>query len=138
MLYELRSQEFTTFTQSLRVAKDDYTARKVQKDRVKVKKLLDALLKDREVILYYKEDGQEISTIVTCKKFFEKEVWPDLPVVEPVIEIINNQEVPQIHHCLCWEFPSRVPKAIHVDSITKFIIYNKPDDNTFFSNLKHE
>lgn len=137
MLHELRSQEFRTFTQKLRAPKDDYERRKVQKDRMKLKGLLEGLLNDREVIIFYRDGEEEKMVLGTCKKFFEKEVWPELPTVEPTIEIINNKEVPQMHHCRFWEFPSRTPMVIHFDNITKFIIHSKENDEEFFRLLKH-
>ena len=135
MLYELRSQEYRTFTQKLRIPKDDYERRKVQKDRMKLKVLLEGLLNDREVIIFYTDGSEEKMILGTCKKFFEKEVWPELPIVDPTIEIVNNKEVPQIHYCRFWEFPSRTPIVIHFDNITKFIIHSKENDEELFSLL---
>lgn len=137
MLHEIGSHEYSTFVQVLRVAKDDYAARKVQKDRTKVKKLLDGLLADREVIIFYNDNGVEKQVIGTTKKFVEKEEWP-APVLTPLTtEIINNKEVLEDQYCRFWAFPQREPIAVHVDKITKFIVRTEGLTSEFFNKIKH-
>ena len=137
MLAEISTHEFTTFVQSLRAPKDAYAARKVQKDRMKLKELIEGLLRNREVIIFYKEDNAEKYVIGTTRKYVEAEVWPDLPNVPMTIEIINNQEVEEMHYCRFWSFPDRTPRAIHLDSITKFIVSKDGLDYNFFQEIKH-
>lgn len=137
MLAELSSHEFTTYIQTLRAAKDEYSKRKVQKDRMKLKELLEGLLRNREVIVFYKEDGEEKYVVGTTRKYVELEVWPDLPEVPTNIEIVNNQEIEEVHYCRFWSFPDRTPRAIHLDNITKFIVSKDGLDYNFFQEIKH-
>jgi hypothetical protein len=73
-LHELRTNEYFTFTQKLRdVGDDPYLKHKAIKDRQKARELLNGLLKDREVIIFYLDDGVEKNIIGTLKKLLEKE-----------------------------------------------------------------
>lgn len=137
MLTELSTHEFTTFIQTLRAPKDEYAKRKVQKDRMKLKELLDGLLRNREVILFYRENGEEKYVIGTTRKYVEAEVWPELPDVPMSVEIINNQEVEEMHYCRFWSFPDRTPLAIHLDNVTKFIVSKEGLNYNFFQEIKH-
>lgn len=125
MLSELCTHELAIYTRTLRQAKDAYTARKVQKDRLKVKRWLDTLLNDREVIIFYKDGDEEKMTVATRRKFLEKEEWPDLQEMPLTEEIINNQKVLEEQHVQFWTQPMRQPVTIHIDSITKFIVPNR-------------
>ena len=137
MLAELSTHEFTTFIQTLRVPKDAYAARKVQKDRMKLKELIEGLLRNREVIIFYKENDEEKYVIGTTRKYVQAEVWPELPSVPTTIEIVNNQEVEEMQYCRFWSFPDRTPRAIHLDNITKFIVSKEGLDHNFFQEIKH-
>jgi hypothetical protein len=116
MLHELSSNEYAIYTVVNRVVKDAYIFRKTQKDRSKLSKWLTALLKDREVILFYKENDIEIMTVASLKNDYG-----NLPEIPESFDEVNGQMRPAIHHCAFYEEPSRTPKLIHLDSITKFI-----------------
>jgi hypothetical protein len=117
MLHEINDGEFATYVVVDRVVKDDYTKRKVQKDRRKLQIWLDRLLFDRHVIVFYKDNGVEKISVVT-----KKEIFSELPVTPINIDIINNKVKLQSYYCTAFEVPSRNPVSIHVDTITKFIV----------------
>jgi len=117
MLHEINDGEFATFIVVERKVKDEYTARKVQKDRRKLQIWLDALLSDRHVIIFYKE-GNEEKMFVGSKK----EMFGELPTTPMNIDIINNKVKLQSYYCTCFEVPNRTPVAVHVESVTKFIV----------------
>lgn len=121
-LHEITTRQLTLYKQELRKAKDDYTARKVQKDRVKIKTWFDALLREKEAVIFYKKDGVEQQALGTRIAPREGEIWGDIPEVPPVIEIINGAEVPVDQHIIFWSLPSRETIVVHVDDITKFIV----------------
>ena len=50
-LSETQSQEWIHVEQKLREPTNDYTARKVQKDRIKVRDFLSVFLNNRELVL---------------------------------------------------------------------------------------
>ena len=115
-LHELQSEEFVTTRQELRIAKDEYTARKVQKDRRKARKWLTALLDDREVVVFYKTGDGEAMTLGTRKGFD-----CDTSNIPEDIEVWNNTEHKVQNHVLFFEMPSQKPVAVHIDNVTKFI-----------------
>ena len=117
MLHELCSGEYTTYTVINREPKDDYVKRKVQKDRKKLLKWLDAVLKNREAIIFYTQDGIEKMTIASLTEQFDP--FPDMPLN---VEIVNGQEVLEMQYCFMYERPSRAQLILHADQITKFIV----------------
>lgn len=138
MLSETITAEFSIYVQQLREPKDDYAKRKVQKDRQKLRVMINALLEDREVIIFYKDNEVEKQVIGTKKKPVPQEEWPPLPDLPKTIEIINNKEVPEIHHCAFWLYPLREPILIHLDQITKFIVRNEGLTYEFYLRAKNE
>lgn len=117
MLHEISDGEFSTYIVVDRKVKDDYTKRKVQKDRKKLQIWLDRLLGDRNVIIFYEEKGEE-KVIVGSKK----EMFGELPKTPINIDIINNKVKLQNYYCTFFELPSRRPMALHVDTVTRFIV----------------
>ncbi len=117
MLHEINDGEFSVFVVVGRNAKDDYTKRKVQKDRKKLQLWLDALLKDRHVIMFYM-DGVDEKMIIGSKK----EIFGELLQTPINFDIINNKLKPQNYYCTFFEVPTRKPMAVHVDTLTKFIV----------------
>lgn len=122
MIEELSTGDFTIFTVKKRVATNNYTARKVQKDRNKLKLWLNTLLNDRQVIIFYNDNNQEHMIVGTLKPGLKYERFPSFPEVEPTIEIVNGKEVEEIQYCFFYEHPSRTACALHLDNITKFIV----------------
>ena len=138
-LNELRSNEYYSFTQKLRETKDDpYLKHKAIKDRQKARELLNGLLKDREVIIFYLDDGIEKTIIGTLKKLLEKEYWPELESIPKTLVSINDQLVPQEHHVAFWEIPLKEARLIHIDSITKFMTKLDGIDAAWFQRVKNE
>lgn len=137
-LYELYSQEYVVWTQTLREANDDYTKHKIQKDRQKVRSLLNGLLDDREVIIiYHDEEGNEKQVIGTRKRdaVAMKEKWPELPELPISTVIINEKVVPQEHHVKFWLYPERTPFILHLDKVLKIIIKNNGVNAEFFAKI---
>jgi len=137
MLIEIGSNDFVTYVQEHRKVKDAYSHRKQQKDRLKAKMLLDGLLADRDVIVFYMEDGAEKQVVATTKKLLPLEVWADLPVPPMTTEIINNKEVLENQYCTFYSFPAKEPLMVHIDNVTKFITTNKGIDYNFYLKLKN-
>jgi hypothetical protein len=138
-LQELRSNEYFIYTQKLRDAGDDpYLKHKAIKDRQKARELLNGLLKDREVIIFYLDNGVEKNIIGTLKKLLEKEYWPELESIPKTLVSINDQLVPQEHHVAFWEIPLREARLIHIDSITKFMTKSAGLDSAWFQRVKNE
>ena len=138
-LQELRSNEYYTFTQKLRETGDDpYLKHKAIKDRQKARELLTALMKDREVIISYLDNGTEKTIIGTLKKLLEKEYWPPLEPIPKTLVSINEVLVPQEHHIAFWEFPLKEARLIHIDSITKFVTKLDGIDFAWFQKVKNE
>jgi hypothetical protein len=138
-LHELRTNEYFTFTQKLRETGDDpYLKHKAIKDRQKARELLNGLLRDREVIIFYLEDGVEKTMIGTLKKLLAKEVWPPLLPIPQSLVSINQILVPQEHHIAFWEFPLREARLLHIDSITKFMTKLDGLDFDWFQQVKNE
>jgi hypothetical protein len=138
-LLELRSNDYYTFTQKLRETGDDpYLKHKAIKDRQKARELLNGLLKDREVIISYLDDGNEKTIIGTLKKLLEKEYWPPLTSIPKSLVSINDTLVPQEHHIAFWEIPLKEARLVHIDSITKFITKSDGLDFAWFQRVKNE
>ena len=137
MLIEIGSNDLVTYVQEHRKVKDAYSQRKQQKDRLKAKMLLDGLLADRDVIVFYMEDGAEKQVVATTKKLLPLEVWADLPIPPMTKEIINNKEVLENQYCTFYSFPAKEPLMVHIDNVTKFITTNKGIDYNFYLKLKN-
>ena len=138
-LHELRTNEYFTVTQKLRDTGDDsYLKHKAIKDRQKARELLNGLLNDREVIIFYLDDGIEKTVIGTLKKILEKEHRPPLDPIPKSLVSINDTLVPQEHHIVFWEIPLREARLVHIDSITKFITKADGLDFAWFQRVKNE
>ena len=137
MLIEIGSNDLVTYVQEHRKVKDAYSQRKQQKDRLKAKMLLDGLLADRDVIVFYMEDNVEKQVVATTKKLLPLEVWADLPIPPMTKEIINNKEVLENQYCTFYSFPAKEPLMVHIDNVTKFITTNKGIDYNFYLKLKN-
>ena len=65
-LSETNTDDFVTYSQELREAKDDYTARKVQKDRHKHIHWLNTVTESREVMIeYINQENEKIRRVAT-------------------------------------------------------------------------
>lgn len=117
-LSELNTDDFVTYSQELREAKDPYTARKVQKDRHKHMHWLNTVTEEREILLTY-EDADEIVTCVATRKNIEGYEWPDVPLVE---EIVHGETVLEDQYLRFLSMPDRTPFTVHVDKIKSWTI----------------
>jgi hypothetical protein len=116
MLSEVNAGEYTIWTQTVRAPKDAYMARKVQKDRKKLKIWMNALLADRDLIVFHMHEGEETMSILT-KRHGENHV-ADAPISA---EQIGYQTYLVVNYILANEWPTLRPIAIHCDDITKFM-----------------
>jgi hypothetical protein len=119
MLTELCTNEYVIYDVKIRVAKDAYSERKIQKDIRKLEKWLHALLDHHEVIIFYRDDDKE--TVVVGSRI------PPHNGLELLIspledEIVNGKTNKVANHCCFFTVPGRVPMMIHFNNITKFIV----------------
>lgn len=113
-LSETNTDDFVTYSQSLREAKDDYTARKVQKDRHKHIHWLNTVTESREVMIEYINKEKEKVRTVATRVGFENYEWEDTPLTT---EIINGEEVLEDQYVRLISMPERNAFVIHVDDI---------------------
>ena len=113
-LSETNTDDFVTYSQSLREAKDEYTARKVQKDRHKHIHWLNTVTESREVMIeYINQENEKIRRVATRVGFenYEREDTPLTP------ETINGEEVLEDQYVRLISMPERDAFVIHVDNI---------------------
>lgn len=113
-LSETNTDDFVTYSQSLREAKDDYTARKVQKDRHKHIHWLNTVTESREVMIEYINKEKEKVRTVATRVGFENYEWEDTPLTT---EIVNGEEVLEDQYVRLISMPERNAFVIHVDDI---------------------
>ena len=119
-LTEFYTPELCIYTVEPRKNKgDEYTMRKIQKDRMKIYTWMKNLLDQNEMIIFYKEDNEEKHII--CTGQIDDHQLLDAPV--SIVEYRGDTFV-QCHWLRVIEYPGRLPKNIHIDSITKFILKN--------------
>jgi hypothetical protein len=123
MLQQLNSNSYATYTVSNRQPKgDNYLDAKIDKDRYKLRRWIQALLADREVIVFWTEDDTDYMMIGTTK-VNSGEGYGNLPTDLPTVKCnINGTMVdePQFiaFHCV----PGREIATVDIDHITKFIV----------------
>ena len=113
-LSETNTDDFVTYSKELREAKDDYTARKVQKDRHKHIHWLNTVTESREVIIEYINQAKEKVRTVATRVGFENYEWEDTPLTP---ETINGEEVLEDQYVRLISMPDRNTFVIHVDDI---------------------
>jgi hypothetical protein len=121
MLKEIATDDFTFFTNEIRQPKDDFNLRKSQHDRRKLRKFIQAVLSQGEIIFFYKENGVELSVTGTTKDF-DYIPLKDAPVT---LEKYRKRAYFEFYYCRFIAMPSREPTNLHLDSITKMIVANK-------------
>lgn len=119
MLSETNTNDFVIYDVVLRNPKDAYTARKVQKDIRKLEKWLHALMDQKDVILFYNDNGEE-------KMIVGSRMLPH-PGIELPVSPLEDEEVNGIirkvsNHCCFLSVPSRQPTMIHFNDINKFVV----------------
>lgn len=118
-LQETNTDDFVTYSQTIREAKDDYTARKVQKDRHKHMHWLNTVAGEREVIIEYTNQENEIIRKVATRIGFENYEWEDTPLTA---EVVNGEEVLEDQYVRLISMPDRNPFVIHVDNILSWTL----------------
>jgi hypothetical protein len=123
MLNQLNSNQYTIYTVQTRGKKNDaYEDSKIDRDRFKLRRWVEALLADREVIMFWTEEDTDYMMVGTTK-VNPGEGFAELPKDLPTIKCnVNGKEVdePQFitFHCV----PGREIATVDVDHITKFIV----------------
>jgi hypothetical protein len=121
-LEEKNSNEFVQYVQVKREAKDDYTKRKVQKDRHKAIKWLKVILENKEAILTFQHEGRIYTEFVTLKRPEDHrpvEMFPEAPLTT---EIIHGEEVQEDQYVRCYHLPTYDPMLIHIDDVVCWIV----------------
>jgi len=116
MLGELNVGEYIVWTQEIRKVKDSYTARKHQKDRKKLKIWINALLADRDLIVFHIHEGVETMSVLT-----KRNGGSDLADAPISAEQFGPEIYLVVNYILANEWPTLRPIAINVDDITKFM-----------------
>jgi hypothetical protein len=120
-LVELYTNDLCLYTVEPRKNKtDEYTQRKIQKDRTKLYTWITELLKQNEIVLFYKEDGVEKNCICTIRGYEDK--LPNAPLSSVHY---RGDDFVQLHYLRVIDLSNgRIPKIIHIDDVTKFILKN--------------
>jgi len=119
-LTEYHTDEFVTYTQTLREAKDQYTARKVQKDRIKHVGWFNAVLSQKDIVLTYKEDGKSIQ-VIASKNGNGVSPLPQPPIT---IENVLGEDREEVHHIVFYTSPQGDTKVVHIDDVECWVITN--------------
>lgn len=120
MIHELVEGEFTIYSQIIREATDDYTARKIIKDRKKLRIWLINLLEKKNVIIHYIENEKEQMAVLTgIKPVIPRNEWED-PVIVPDPKIPDGEDYK--NYITGFGVANRQPYTILLDSITKFVV----------------
>lgn len=123
MLTQLNSNEFSVYTQTLKVAEpgDEYTRLKIIKERNKALHLLNSVLPTREMIISWKEDGVTFSTIATLNTTGFNNL-PELPNIPESFDDINGTKVSGQKHVHFYARPEMTPVLIEIDSIDAMVV----------------
>jgi hypothetical protein len=100
-----------------RKIKDDYTLRKSQHDRRKLRRWLNSLLLETDVLFWYKEDGEEKMIMGTL---INTDIYPigDAPIT---IEEYRGRQYLELYYIRFISVPGKEPSLLHLDSITNFL-----------------
>lgn len=120
---ENNSEHFVTYTQSSRTVKegDEYTARKVQKDRYKHIHWLNVVTSYKEILLTYKTaTNDSVTTIVSRMDLDSKDLeWPETPLTS---EVVRDQDVLEDQYVRFYDVRNQCPLAIHIDSVVEWVM----------------
>ena len=118
-LGEINTDEFVTYTQTLREAKDQYTARKVQKDRIKHVGWFNTVLSQKDIVITYK--GAESTQIIASKTGVGVDPLPEPPIT---IENIHGDDVEEIQHIVFYSKPDGRIHVVHIDDVICWTVTN--------------
>jgi hypothetical protein len=123
MLQQLNSNSYAIYTVSNRQPKgDNYLDAKIDKDRYKLRRWIQALLADREVIVCWTEEDTDYMMIGTTK-VNPGEGYGTLPTDLPTIKCNINGTIVDEPQCIAFHcVPGREIATVDVDHITKFIV----------------
>jgi hypothetical protein len=114
---EQSGHDLAFYTIESRKIKDDYTLRKSQHDRRKLRKWLNALMLETDVLFWYKEDGEEKMIMGTL---LDTDIYPigDAPIT---IEEYRGRQYLEFYYIRFISMPGKEPSRLHLDSITNFL-----------------
>ena len=128
MIHEIYTDEYVIYTVVARKPKtDNYSKKKIMKDRIKLSRWLKTLLQHCEVMIIYDDNGVEKIEVGTLVKGFAE--FPDAPL--ETITIMNKTKL-LFNYCRFYTVPKLEPRSVHLDKIKKFIVKN--DNVTELSN----
>lgn len=119
-LTETNTNEFITYTQKLREAKDQYTERKVQKDRIKHVGWFNAVLSQKDIVLTYKEDNKSVQ-VIASKNGSGVDPLPQPPIT---IENVLGEDREEVHHIVFYTSPQGDAKVVHIDDVECWVVTN--------------
>lgn len=123
-LTEYHTDEFVTYTQTLREAKDQYTARKVQKDRIKHVGWFNACLSQKDIIITFKGKDTTYIQIVASKN--GEEILPEPPITK---ENVLGEDEEQIQHIVFYSKPDGNIYVVHIDDVLCWSVTNSMMSN---------
>lgn len=120
-MIEIRTNELVIYEVMHKEVKDETSAFKDFRSKVKSVNWINALLAEHDVVIFYKdeEDGLEKQIIGTMKDY-NKEAF-DLP--SEVVTILGEDEEVVLNVPFV-SLPDKVPYYIHINDITKIITKN--------------
>jgi|TARA_A200000159_G_scaffold108664_1_gene101483 hypothetical protein len=118
-LIEHHTNEFVTYKQELREAKDQYTHRKVQKDRIKHVGWFNACLSQKDIIITFK--GAEQTQVVASKDGSGVSPLPEPPIT---IENVLGEDEEQIQHIVFYSQPDGKVHVVHIDDVICWTVTN--------------
>jgi hypothetical protein len=128
MLKKLTTTSYEIYEVEQREPTDDnYLAVKIWKDRQKLRRWLIGLMNDREVILTWRDSGQEVTAVAT-RKLGKYDIAPVLPSdddMPKIKDIVNREEVEEIRHVAFYSMPDKQIIAVYLDDISHFIVSNE-------------
>jgi hypothetical protein len=128
MLKRLTTTSYDIYEVEHRAPTDDnYLAVKIWKDRQKLRRWLIGLMNDREVILTWKDQGQEVTAVAT-RKLGPYDIAPILPSdddLPKIKDVVNREEIEEIRHVVFYSMPDKQIIAVYLDDISHFIVSNE-------------
>jgi hypothetical protein len=122
MIQEIVTEDLAIYKIKKREIVDDYTLRKSQIDRQKLRIWIKCLLRENDVIIFYVDDETQIEQfIVGTTKSYNDSAF-DVP---KTIEKYRDEEYETYYHIPFMAVPECIPYYISVDDITQFIVKNK-------------
>jgi hypothetical protein len=118
-LSETATNQFVTYSQTIRESEDPYVLRKKQKDRYKHIHWINTVMKYKEIILtYIDENGAKQKVFATRINPTSGTVeWPNTPLIP---EVIHGETVLEDQYIRFFSMPSMNPTCVHIDSVLEW------------------